>query len=105
MSRYDAWIEKFIAEGREIHGMCCSTCELMQMDFPELVLHGGYVQTALGTDLHYWLETPDGEIIDPTESQFGGLQLDDYVDCGLTDPMEILHWYLELCQNSEVEVV
>lgn len=104
MDKYQKWIENFLVSDNEIHGMCRSVCELMQKDFPELVLHGGYVLTDLGTDLHYWLVSPDGEVVDPTEEQFGGLQPEDYFDSGLSDPVEILLWYLDLCAAGFVVV-
>lgn len=100
MDKYEKWISDFIEAGNEIHGMCCSTCELMQKDFPELTLRGGYVETALGNDLHFWLISPEGDIVDPTEEQFGGLQPEDYVDSGLTTPNEILKWYLDLSNRE-----
>lgn len=96
MNKYEEWIQKLLASGAEIHGMCNSICELMRKDFPELEMHGGYVITALGTDVHFWLEDPDGNIVDPTEEQFGLLSIDDYRDSGLQDATDVLNWYLNL---------
>lgn len=80
--------------------MCSTICERMNKAFPELILHGGFVRTPLGTDVHYWLVSPDGDIIDPTEAQFGELSRDDYYDSGLTSVLEILYWYLHLSEEN-----
>jgi hypothetical protein len=94
LSPYDEWIATYRSRGESIVGRCRPVCELMQLDFPELVLHGGYVRTPLGQDTHYWLVTPDGHIVDPTAAQFGGLDLEDYEDAGTTDAMVLLERFL-----------
>jgi len=97
LERYDAWIANYVASGRPIIGECLPVCKEMLERFPELVLHGGYVHTPLGPDLHYWLTAPGGELVDPTASQFDhweGLGFEDYEDAGTTDPMQLLRRFL-----------
>lgn len=43
----------------------------MQQEFPELIrVRGHYIDCLLGDRPHWWLKTKDGEIVDPTASQF-----------------------------------
>lgn len=97
---YDSWIDAYVYSGKEIHGQCFQVCQEMLKVFPELVLRAGYVRTWAGTDLHWWLTTEDGTIVDPTEAQFGGLQPEDYFDCGKTAAVEVLTWYLGLTDEQ-----
>lgn len=94
LSAYDRWIAAYRSRGEPIVGHCRIVCERMRLEFPELTLRGGYVRTLLGCDTHFWLTTPDGVIVDPTASQFGGLELDDYEDAGTTDPLVLLERFL-----------
>lgn len=75
-------------------GQCRSACDDMLKDFPELTLRGGWVRTPLGYDVHYWLVTEGGDIVDPSEAQFGFLAREDYEDAGSTDPMVLLERFL-----------
>jgi hypothetical protein len=65
--KYRLWIEK----NRDFNkwGYCHCQSEAMKKQFPELLLIRGYVD--LG-ESHWWCETPDGAIVDPTYMQFGG---------------------------------
>ena len=88
---YADWIEGYLASHPHgVVGMCAYASNLMMATFPELQLHGGFVKTPLGVDLHYWLTSPEGEIVDPTESQFGKLQPEDYEDGHSIDPLTLL---------------
>lgn len=43
----------------------------MLSEFPELILVAGHIYDArYGKQAHWWLKTVDGDIIDPTASQF-----------------------------------
>lgn len=43
----------------------------MKKAFPELILCKGYYTSPVdGSRGHWWLKTPEGEIVDPTASQF-----------------------------------
>jgi len=94
LEEYDAWIAHYIASGRPVIGECLPVCRQMLARFPELTLHGGYVHTPLGPDLHYWLTAPDGGLVDPTASQFDCWDVLHYEDAGTTDPMQLLRRFL-----------
>ena len=98
-TRYLAWIAAFEyrvlsdpsymgdwTEAAKFKGRCLSSCRDMQSVFPELMLvRGGVVNVAWMVDHdsgqpaidlinpddgHFWLETEDGLIVDPTRKQF-----------------------------------
>lgn len=57
----------------EAQGKCQEYVEKMKKDFPELTVRAGFYYDAIwGARQHWWLETGDGEIIDPTVIQFPG---------------------------------
>lgn len=64
---YFAWIVQYARSGGGMAGYCYSASVMMQKAFPELTLCRGYVHSL---HEHWWLKTPDGEIIDPTATQF-----------------------------------
>lgn len=76
---YKNWIDIYNKSHNIVSGFCLSASSLMIKDFPELILCRGYT-----TDLyynkrtHWWCKTIDGEIIDPTVSQFfkDGIEFD-----------------------------
>ncbi len=98
IAKYTKWIEKYVQsvdkDGHyvgdnwtlqlKLKGHCYSACEEMQKKFPELILIRGHVVTGtwwkiFGGDPdqyldpgngHFWLETKQGEIVDPTRGQF-----------------------------------
>lgn len=58
-------------------GNCTLWSRVMSQAFPELILVGGYVKgdgsaffSAFNFNYHEYLITPDGDIVDPTGSQF-----------------------------------
>jgi len=66
---YASWIEQN-CPGYQA-GFCHSRSEAMKKAFPELILCRGYYSSPVdGSRGHWWLKTPDGEIVDPTVSQF-----------------------------------
>src|SRR5262245_48760768 len=97
---YAAWILDYLDSGQPVVGYCQQVCESMLRAFPELELRGGSVRTPLGRDLHYWLRSPSGAIVDPTEAQFGKLSPDDYDDAGTTDARALLKRVLILWTNE-----
>jgi len=94
VDQYRAWIADYEASRAPVVGQCQKVCNAMRTAFPELELRGGWVRTPLGYDTHYWLLTRDGEIIDPTASQFPQLRPEDYEDAGSTEPMVLLRRFL-----------
>lgn len=54
-------------------GKCKEACEALQKVIPELTLHRGwYNQPGWPKDSchHWWLQSPEGNIVDPTMFQF-----------------------------------
>jgi hypothetical protein len=105
LDEYDAWIADYIASGGRVTAECMAVCKKMKERFPELILHGGYVHTPLGPDLHYWLMTEGGELVDPTASQFEHWGLswpEDYENAGTTDPMQLLRRFI-IVENEREE--
>ena len=67
--RYAKWIAENV-KGSAL-GRCKEVSLEMQKAFPELLLvRGHYYDPVWGERMHWWLKTEDGEIIDPTKSQF-----------------------------------
>jgi hypothetical protein len=58
----------------------------MQLEFPELRLARGLIYDACwGDRTHWWCVDPDGNIIDPTDSQFPCLMPGSYQELGDND--------------------
>jgi hypothetical protein len=70
VSKYDDWI-KANYNRESSYGQCKSAVELMKSEFPELTITNGFVEDVFWDQReHWWLKTPEGEIVDPTKSQF-----------------------------------
>lgn len=70
---YDEWIDAYVARTPIVRGSCGSATREMNEAFPELHRVTGFVTTMMGeTSEHFWLETSDGDVVDPTASQFRG---------------------------------
>jgi len=70
---YNKWIREktFGMMPVDLINKCKEFSIMMSRDFPELRLVGGYyVCPKLGKRIHWWCETPNGTIIDPTAAQF-----------------------------------
>lgn len=67
---YAAWIQKIPLE--ETRGKCAERTLEMLQEFPELKRVRGYVWLMGCPEprSHWWLVSPDGEIVDPTARQF-----------------------------------
>ena len=69
MDKYTDWIKTHL--DMNCTGKCKEYTELMLRAFPELQLvRGHYYCVAWGRREHWWLKDIDGNIIDPTKSQF-----------------------------------
>lgn len=69
-AKYAKWVSDFLSTHTP-QGTCQSATEKMQKAFPELRrVRGHIVCASWGERAHWWLETADGKIVDPTESQF-----------------------------------
>lgn len=64
--QYLAWIRTYKKENKSVRGKCVEASQLMREAFPELVLVPGYCNGAE----HMWLKDGEGNIVDPTASQF-----------------------------------
>jgi len=68
-SEYAAWTQEH-CQGVQA-GLCHARAVQMQKAFPELILCRGYYSSPVdGVRGHWWLKTAEGEIVDPTVSQF-----------------------------------
>lgn len=78
--RYAEWI---VARKLPMHpsGLCSSVTLEMQAAFPELHRVRGHVIDVADDQQypHWWLQTDDGDIIDPTVGQFAGIPSIRYV--------------------------
>lgn len=71
MNKYQKYIDTLNLTKETAYGKCHETCLEMQKTFPELKLIRGHYFDPIWLDRkHWWLETKDGEIIDPTAIQF-----------------------------------
>ncbi len=69
-TEYAAWIEAYLAKRNPL-GMCQWAVERMVKAFPELTAVPGFVRVLHGgRPEHWWCTTPDGEVVDPTASQY-----------------------------------
>lgn len=67
---YTSWIKGYRASVNSTLGRCKEATAAMVKDFPELKIVPGHVYTDWGKRGHFWCETEDGTIIDPTADQF-----------------------------------
>lgn len=72
MQKYRDWIEARLKIEDPL-SKCGVWVEQMKFEFPELKRVRGYVMLNSGLERpHWWLVTRDGDIVDPTVSQFSG---------------------------------
>lgn len=70
-TQYDDWIREHITDP---HGKCVEATLEMAAAFPELKRVRGHYHSAFqGTRPHWWLVTLNGQIVDPTASQFSAV--------------------------------
>lgn len=74
MTPYDLWIAGFLGAVEEPHGLCEEATEAMIKTFPELTRVAGDVwdpeKGPTTAEPHWWCQTAEGEIVDPTRAQF-----------------------------------
>lgn len=68
---YLEWITAY-SEQKEgnLLGRCAEATKAMVAAFPELTRVPGHVYGYWGKRAHWWCETADGQVVDPTASQF-----------------------------------
>ena len=68
---YEDWIRDYVARTKDILSQCKQATAEMSVAFPELRRCRGWVTLSSGLEReHFWMETSEGEIVDPTVSQF-----------------------------------
>lgn len=69
---YNEWMEKY-NDAHDVSLMCAEATEEMVIQFPELIRVRGHVISTKRLDEvpHWWCTDPNGNILDPTEKQFG----------------------------------
>jgi hypothetical protein len=79
--RYSEWITDQGLPPRP-SGLCHVVAAQMVEAFPELRLVRGHFEPWEGTRKwpHWWCQTSDGTVVDPTAGQFAGLGPGDYVE-------------------------
>lgn len=76
---YQAWIAEHYPTSISALGNCSSATRKMVAAFPELKrCRGHYYCYAWGPREHWWCETAEGEVVDPTAKQFPSLGLGHY---------------------------
>jgi hypothetical protein len=75
---YSAWIDVYLAQhgktaAEAALGRCRQATRAMVASFTELRRVRGHVETSWGRCSHWWCETSDGEIVDPTAAQFSAI--------------------------------
>lgn len=71
IDKYKKWIDENIKTYNDALGNCYKTCVKMRREFPELkMIRGWYKIPNKKKQTHWWLETVDGLIIDPTLIQY-----------------------------------
>ena len=88
-SKYQEWIDNLTAE--EKNGNCDKVTSRMKEDFPELKRVRGHVELTFCPEdpPHWWMKTDDGEIVDPTISQFSDPS---YIYGGICRVMRYIEW-------------
>lgn len=69
--KYKTYIERNYPNAACAKNRCKDASLFMKEEFPELLIAKGYYVCPIGGRIeHWWLETDNGEIIDPTYIQF-----------------------------------
>lgn len=95
---YAAWIANYVAEARlvarevfgdemlGVYGDCATATEKLVAAHPELRrVRGHYLCAHWGARTHWWCETVDGRVVDPTAGQFPSLGRGVYVEFAGTE--------------------
>ena len=68
---YDPWIHENVSDYQAAYGKCADITQRMVEAFPELTrVRGHYYCPCWGEREHWWLTDLEGDIVDPTKSQF-----------------------------------
>lgn len=86
-NKYKNWIDAYIERTDYLRGKCRAGSNEMAEAFPELKVVFGWVLTLYGEEEHFWCETEDGKIVDPTVGQF--LSIGGYRKFNPGDPVRV----------------
>ncbi len=67
---YQEWIAEYTSNTKFLVGRCLHATLEMCKVFPELKRVPGHVLLPARYEEHWWCETPDGKIVDPTADQW-----------------------------------
>ena len=100
---YQEYIDELELTPEMAYGQCEFVCRKMIAAFPELELvRGHYWDLEWGKRQHWWLQTQEGEIVDPTEIQFPmGMKEHEPWDESLPEPTGMCPNCGEYCYNHE----
>lgn len=90
---YDEWTRAYLARfarPEHCYGKCKEAVDKMARAFPELRKVRGHVLSAppWGRRQHWWLETMDGLVVDPTAAQFPAIEAYEELIEGVT-PVQV----------------
>ena len=98
---YKLWIKENVSVA---YGKCSKVTEMMVVEFPELKRVRGYYHCPIwGKREHWWLVDTEGEIVDPTVSQFpsGGFgEYEPWIE-GSPEPTGMCPNCGEVCYNGD----
>jgi hypothetical protein len=82
MNVYQEWIKNNYPTPESAKLQCKEGTDKMVQSFQELRQVRGYAYVGTSKRPHWWCETPDGEIIDPTAIQYGAIKPFHYEEVG-----------------------
>lgn len=95
---YAEWIQAYVVRNNHfVRGKCKEAVEEMVTAFPELRKAAGFAHTDEGEAQHWWCIAPDGEVIDPTRSQY--MVVLEYEELDVNDPATRARVPIGKCAN------
>lgn len=70
--KYQSWIDANYPTQESAYGQCRKAVQKMIEAFSELREVKGHAETDWGQRQHFWCETPEGDVVDPTRKQYPG---------------------------------
>lgn len=101
--RYEDWIAAYKSDHNGfLRGKCEQATSEMAKEFPELRRVCGFVHAVRERAQHFWCITEEGEIVDPTASQFFGIF--EYEELDLSNPEDVARIPTGVCMNCGDDV-
>ena len=99
--KYKDWIIENYPTPQSAINMCKEASELMNKQFPELIVTNGLIQVGdeASQRTHWWLKTKSGNVIDPTAHQYKifGMNIKSYNE--ITDDHDLRKYPQGKCTN------